>query len=84
MLGRTQKKVEHEREREVGNGRWRIEEKWRKYLHGWYVTAFLTNFCMFKCELHCKILGTCIILIVNLPSKQEGMDQFMREKKINK
>ena len=30
---------------------------------------------------------TCIILIVNLPaehSEQEGMDQFMREMKINK
>ena len=27
---------------------------------------------------------TCIILIVNLPPEQEGMDQFMREKKINK
>ena len=27
---------------------------------------------------------TCIILIVNLPSEQEGMDQFMKEKKINK
>ena len=25
---------------------------------------------------------TCIILIVNLPSEQEGMDQFMREKNI--
>ena len=29
-------------------------------------------------------LFTCIILIVNLPPEYEGMDQFMREKKINK
>ena len=29
-------------------------------------------------------LFTCIILIVNLPAEKEGMDQFMREKKINK
>ena len=27
---------------------------------------------------------TCIILIVNLPAEQEGLNQFMREKKINK
>ena len=26
------------------------KEKWRKYLHGWHVTKFLTNFCMFDCE----------------------------------
>ena len=51
MLGRTQKKAEHGREREVGDGRRRIEmEKCRKYLHGWHVTEFLTNFCMFDCE----------------------------------
>ena len=29
-------------------------------------------------------LCTCIILIVNLLPEKEGMDQFMREKKINK
>ena len=29
-------------------------------------------------------LCTCIILIVNLPPEKKGMDQFMREKKINK
>ena len=48
MLGRTQKKAEHGRKREVEDGRRRI--KWRKYLHGWHVTEFLTNFCMFDCE----------------------------------
>ena len=48
------------------------------------MTAFLTNFCMFDCEEYSMTLCTCIILIVNLPPKQEGMDQFMREKKINK
>ena len=29
-------------------------------------------------------LCTCIILIVNLPPEKKGMDQFMREEKINK
>ena len=51
MLGRTQKAAEHGKEREVGDGKRRInEEKWRKYLHGWHVIEFLTNFCMFDCE----------------------------------
>ena len=34
--------------------------------------------------LHVGTTITCIILIVNLPPEQEAMDQFMREKKINK
>ena len=33
----------------MGDGE-KKEEKWRKYLHGWHVTEFLTNFCMFDCE----------------------------------
>ena len=67
----------------MGDVRWRKKGEWRKYVHGWHVTEFLTNFCMFDCERHCRTMCTCIILIVNLPSEQEGMDQFMR-KKINK
>ena len=41
---------------------------------------------IFACltEWHCMTLCTCIILIVNLPPEKEGMNQFMREKKINK
>ena len=50
------------------------------------MTEFITNFCMFDCEYnivrHSAHVRT--ILIVNLPAEQEGMDQFMREKKINK
>ena len=48
MLGRTQK-VEHGRKREVEDGRRQI--KMDKYLHGWHVTKFLTNFCMFVSDI---------------------------------
>ena len=43
---------------------------------------------IFACLTVSNIVGQCahvrIILIVNLPPEKEGMDQFMREKKINK
>ena len=87
IVGRTQKKEEHGREREVEDGRWRIkrgEMEKVPSLHWWHDTEFLTNVCMFDCEWHCRTMCTCMTLIVNLPPEQEGMDQFMREKKIIK
>ena len=33
----------------MGEGEYK-EEKWRKYLHGWHETEFLTSFCMFDCD----------------------------------
>ena len=43
---------------------------------------------IFACLTVSDIVGQCAyvrtILIVNLPAEQEGMDQFMREKKMNK
>ena len=32
------------------SGEWEKEIKMDKCLHGWHVTEFLTNFCMFDCE----------------------------------
>ena len=34
------------------------------YLHGWHVTDFLSNFCMFAYQWHCMTMWTCNILIV--------------------
>ena len=44
----------------------------------------LPNSCVFGYDWHCMTMCTCIILLVNLPTEWEGMDQFMWEKKINK
>ena len=47
MLDRTQKRVGHGREREVGDGRRGIqgEQKWGKYRPTLTVTEFLTKSC---------------------------------------
>ena len=44
------------------------------YLDEQHVTEFLT---IFAYERHCMTLCTCIILIVNLPTEYERIDQFM-------
>ena len=36
------------------------------------------------CLLMIDIVWQCIIVIVNLPAEQEGVNQFMYENKINK
>ena len=47
-----------------GKEKWRMgeseqkEEKWRKYLHGWHQTEFLTNF---ACLTVSDIVGQCAL-----------------------
>ena len=44
------------------------------YLDRQHVTEFLT---VFAYEWYCMTMCTCMILILNLPPEQEGIDQFM-------
>ena len=48
MLGRTQKKAEHGRERDVGDGRRRINRGEMEKVPTWMARD--RNFCMFDCE----------------------------------
>ena len=51
MLGRTQNKVEHGRQRVVEEGRRRIQRGELEKVPTWMAESeFLTNFCMFNCE----------------------------------
>ena len=57
MLGRTQMKAEHWREREEGNGEGeQIEEKWRKYHMDGMRPSFLL---IFACLTVSNIVGQC-------------------------
>ena len=83
MLDRTQKRVGHGTEKEVGDGRGEIrrgETEKGIYLYGWHVTEFLTKSCMFTYEWHCMTMCTSIILIPNLPTESQ-MNGTVHEEK---
>ena len=68
MLDRTQKKVGHGRERDVGGVRRGIKSRNGESINllGQHVTEFLTKSCMAAYEWQRMKMCTCIILIVNL------------------
>ena len=76
------KRVGYGREREVvgqENGKkGRNQESIN--LHEQHVTEFLNKSCMFAYEWYCMTMCKCFILIVNLPTEYEGIDQFMFER----